>query len=357
MTPLKRKLIAQIRADGPLTIAQFMAAGLYDPQHGYYARAPLIGEDGDFITAPEISQMFGELIGLWCVNEWEAMGRPETLQLVEFGPGRGLLIADAWRACRIRPAFQAAAQITLIEINKGLQRAQREALAGVGAHAEHRVALEDVPEGPTLILMNEFLDCLPVREFIHDAHGWRERVVGVTPDDPDEIQFGLGGAIDAALLPAHLRAGEEGDAAEFAPGLSGWIDQIAARLAANPGRALIIDYATDGRGHTLQAMAAHEKVHPLQCPGEADLTACVDLAYAASLARAAGLAAAGPIGQGEFLNALGIEARAATLSRAHPESAASIARGRRRLTHADEMGALFQALCLSTPQLPAPAGF
>ncbi|MBI1186478.1 MAG: SAM-dependent methyltransferase [Alphaproteobacteria bacterium] len=338
-----------------------MAAGLYDPQHGYYARAPLIGEDGDFITAPEMSQMFGELIGLWCVNEWEAMGRPPALQLVEFGPGRGVLMADAWRAARIRPAFLAAAAISLIEINDGLKRAQRTALAAVGAEPTHRASLDEVPEGPTLILMNEFLDCLPVREFVRmrtdSGLMWRERVVGLAPDDPEEIQFGLAAAVHDSVLPPHLRGGEDGAAAEFAPGLAGWIDQIAARLRAQPGRALIIDYATDGRGHTLQAMAAHEHVHPLQCPGEADLTACVDLAHAADLARATGLDAAGPVPQGALLMALGVEARAAALSRAHPESAAQIARGLRRLTHRDEMGALFQALCLSTPQLPAPAGF
>ncbi|MEJ0060220.1 MAG: SAM-dependent methyltransferase [Terricaulis sp.] len=358
MTPLAERLADQIREAGPLTVAQFMAACLYDPQHGYYVRAPRIGAEGDFITAPVISQMFGELIGLWCVHEWDAMGRPPAFHWIELGPGTGALIADAWRATRVEPAFRAAARLHLVEVSPALRAQQARALARLGAQPRWHDVVEQVPQGPSFIIANEFFDCLPIRQFVRDSKGWRERLVGL--DDAGSLAFGLlqhplreG---DMMIPPALIDA-PHGAIAEHAPGMARLVDVIAARLRAAPGRALVIDYAGDGSGDTLQAVRAHQKESPLAAPGEADLTARVDFTALKILARASGLGVAGPATQGDYLRSLGLDQRAQALAEAHPERAERIAREHARLTATDEMGALFKVLCLSSPALPAPAGF
>jgi SAM-dependent MidA family methyltransferase len=344
-----------------MSVAQFMAAALYDPREGYYRRAPSIGEHGDFITAPEVSQMFGELVGLWCVHEWEAMGRPSPFHLIELGPGRGTLMADAWRASRIAPAFRSVTHIHLLEINSDLRRVQREALARVGADANWCERFEAIPSSAcSVILANEFFDCLPIRQFVRTSRlgsplRWRERLLGV---EADGLGFGLAQEAlpDEAQLPPQSHDAPEGAVAEIAPALPTWIDLIATRLQTNPGRALIIDYAGDGSGDTLQAIKAHCKVDPLESPGEADLTAHVDFSAIMRLARAAALDVHGPVGQGDWLRSLGVEARAQALSAARPDRADRIARELERLTGNAQMGGLFQVLCLSSPHLPPPAG-
>jgi NADH dehydrogenase [ubiquinone] 1 alpha subcomplex assembly factor 7 len=357
MKPLAQRLKDQIREAGPLTIAQFMAACLYDPQHGYYARAPRIGAEGDFITAPVISQMFGELIGLWCVHEWDAMGRPPAFHWIELGPGTGALIADAWRATRVEPAFRAAARLHLVEVSPALRIEQARALARLGAQPRWHDALEDVPLGPSLMVANEFFDCMPIRQFVRESEGWRERLVGLS--DAGDLSFGL---LQPPLregdpmIPPSLIDAPQGAIAEHAPGLAPMIDLIAARLRAAPGRALVIDYAGDGSGDTLQAVRAHQKESPLAAPGEADLTARVDFTALKILARASGLGVAGAATQGDFLRTLGLDQRAQALAEAHPDRAERIAREHARLTGPDQMGALFKVLCLSSPVLPPPAG-
>jgi SAM-dependent MidA family methyltransferase len=348
VTGLAERLAAQIAQTGPMSVAQFMAAALHDPQHGYYSRGGAIG--GDFITAPEVSQMFGELIGLWCAHEWEALGRPDPVAIIELGPGTGALISDAWRAWRATGDLRAAAQLHLVEISPGLRAAQAEALARAGARASWHAALGDTPRLPALIIANEFLDCMPIRQFVRSKTGWREKQVGVDADGA--LRFGLG-----PPLPPPADDAEIGSIREVAPGLPALIDQLAQRLHAAPCRALIIDYGGDGAGDTLQAVRRHAKIDPLAAPGEGDLTAHVDFVTLARLARDAGLDVAGPRPQGEFLCALGLEARAAALARAHPERAERIGRELQRLSHPDAMGVLFKALCLSSPSLPPPAGF
>jgi len=358
VTALKRILVEQIRQTGPLTIAHFMAACLYEPRHGYYANAPRIGADGDFITAPEASQMFGELIGLWCVHEWDVLGRPDPMQLIELGPGNGALISDAWRAARIEPAFRSATQLHLIEISAALRARQAQALARFDVRPHWHERLDATLERPSLIIANEFLDCLPIRQFVRAEDGWRERLVGA--DEQDALAFGLSPHTlrpGDQVIPPALHDAPEGAIAEFAPGLEAWVDLLAQRLKAAPGRALIIDYAGDGQSDTLQAVRAHKKESPLAAPGEADLTARVDFVALKILARASGLQVAGPSPQGHFLNGLGLDARAFALSKAHPERAERIAREVARLTAPDQMGTLFKALCLSSPNLPPPAGF
>ncbi len=358
MTPLARRIAALIAADGPMRVSDFMHHALYDRTHGYYCTRPALGAAGDFITAPEVSQVFGELLGLWCVQSWLDMGAPARVELIELGPGRGVLMADALRAaCRAAPEFRAAAAVTLVEINPWLRAAQGERLAAV-----HPVSwaprLEEAPQGPSLIVANEFLDCLAIRQFVRTPGGWRERLVGL--DAAGELAFGLAATpTPEGMIPAALRGSPPGSLVEVTPGLQNIAALLQARFALAPGRALFIDYgaSTPSPGDTLQAMRAHTRRHPLEAPGETDLTAHVDFAALAAHARAAGLAVAGPVTQGAFLGELGVAQRGAALARANPGRRGEILAGVSRLTDADGMGVLFKAICLSSPGLAPAAGF
>lgn len=345
---LKQKLVEHIRENGPMTVAEYMAACLYDPEHGYYATRPSIGgETADFLTAPEASQMFGELIGLWCAHEWDAIGKP-AFNLIELGPGRGVLMQDMLRAAQRIEGFSEAASVTFVEMSAPLIAEQGERVAD----ADWVARLEDAPPGPSFIIANEFLDCLPIRQFILSEDGWREKLVGL--DDAEQLTFGL-----SSVLTAPESDDEIGAVREVAPSLPALMYEIEQRLHAHPGRALFIDYgyvASEG-ADTLQALRRHQKVDPLEAPGESDLTAHVHFARVAMLAKDAGLQVHGPVPQGHFLQALGIEFRTEALSRANPAHAERLQRELKRLTHPDEMGVLFKVICLSSPNLPPPAGF
>lgn len=360
---LPQRLIERIRADGPLSTAEYMAAALYDPRAGYYATKNPIGAGGDFVTAPEISQTFGELVGLWCVQAWLDMGAPAGVRLVELGPGRGTMMADMLRAMRVRPEFLQAVDVWLVDVSPALENAAGARLASAPVTLRQARRLEDVSPGPAIIVANEFLDCLPVRQFVKADGRWRERLVGLDPAGPDRLAFHLAPAPiserNAALIPAPLRAAPEGALVEARPAVDHVTGEIAQRFQAYPGRALFIDYgpAASEPGDTLQAVHAHQKVDPLERAGQADLTARVDFAALKASGDAAGLDVAGPISQGAFLMTLGIEHRAAALMQANPKMKATLARQIHRLTDDAEMGTLFQALCLSSPGLPAPAGF
>ena len=345
---LKERLVETIRENGPMTVAEFMAACLYDPDDGYYATRPAIGGDSaDFLTAPEASQMFGELIGLWCAHEWDALAKP-AFNLIELGPGRGVLMQDMLRATARIEGFHDAATVVLVETSEPLREEQAERVFDAEWHAH----IEETPPGPSLIIANEFLDCLPIRQFIKGEDAWHEKLVGA--DEGNQLLFGL-----SAGIPGPETDDEPGTVREIAPGLDSIIYELERRLHDAPGRALLIDYgyvAPEG-ADTLQAVAKHKKVDPLEAPGEADLTAHVNFAHVAKLAADAGLQVHGPITQGQFLRALGIDMRAQALSQANPKHAQRLARELRRLTHTDEMGALFKVICLSSPNLPPPAGF
>lgn len=348
MNELERKLVEHIRDNGPMTVAEYMAACLYDPDDGYYATRPAIGgANADFLTAPEASQMFGELIGLWCAHEWDALAKP-AFNLIELGPGRGVLMQDTLRATKNIEGFRDAANVVLVETSEPLRAEQEERVFD----AEWSPRLEDATPGPSIIIGNEFLDCLPIRQFFRGDNGWHEKLVGL--DDAERITFGLSAAIGAPDSDD-----EAGAVREIAPGLESIIYEVERRLHDAPGRALFIDYGyvrPEG-ADTLQALKNHAKVDPIETPGEADLTAHVDFGRIAQLAEEAGLQVHGPITQGHFLRALGIEFRAEALSKANPQHAERLKREIRRLTHNEEMGALFKVICLSSPNLPPPAGF
>mgnify|MGYP000098691728 CR=1 FL=1 len=345
---LREKLVEHIRENGPMTVAEYMGACLHDPEDGYYATRPAIGgATADFITAPEASQMFGELIGLWCAHEWEALGKP-AFNLIELGPGRGVLMEDLLRATQRIEGFRDNCNIVLVETSAPLRDEQADRLPD----AEWALRLDDAPPGPSLIIGNEFLDCLPIRQFLRGEDGWHEKLVGL--DEADTLTFGL-----SAAIPGPESDDEPGTVREIAPALEALIYEIERRLHDAPGRVLLIDYGyvkPEG-ADTLQALKKHTKVDPIETPGEADLTAHVDFARVAHLAANAQLAVHGPITQAQFLRGLGLELRADALARANPKHADRLQRELHRLTSPDQMGELFKVICLSSPNLPPPAGF
>lgn len=350
---LKARLCAAIRRDGPMPVDRFFEIAVADPDLGYWQRAATIGATGDFITAPEISQVFGELIGLWCAVTWQGMGAPSTVRLIELGPGRGTLMRDILRtAARAMPAFHRAAQVHLVELSRPLRAEQAAVLDGY-AHAAPRWHgdVAEVPDGPAIIVANEFLDALPIRQFVRSGGTWCERVV--TCDADGNLCFGAGGiAPDGPPTAAPDASIAERREAE-AP--------LLAKLACRGGglTALFIDYgpAEPAFGDTLQAMRQHAYVPPLSAPGASDLTAHVQFAELAGTARAAGFATDGPTTQAEFLGALGLAVRASRLMASNPGEAAAIELAAQRLVAPTGMGSLFKVLALRTPSLPSPPPF
>jgi NADH dehydrogenase [ubiquinone] 1 alpha subcomplex assembly factor 7 len=360
MTPLEAELRRIIAADGPMSVATFMGLCLGHPVHGYYTTRDPFGRAGDFTTAPEISQMFGELIGLWAAAVWQAMGAPARLALVELGPGRGTLMADALRAARVMPAFATALDVHLVETSPVLQRRQQETLAAFGVPLAWHGELAAVPDGALIVIANEFFDALPVHQAVKTPSGWHERMVGLGPDDklafalhPDPIP-GL-----AALVPESVAGAPTGAVFEWRSG--DVASEIARRVAAHGGAALVIDYGhgESAVGETLQAVGRHGFADPLATPGEVDLTAHVDFAALARAARAAGARVHGPVSQGAFLRRLGIEARAAALrAKATAAQAADIDAALARLIGSGgAMGESFKAMALADPKLAALPGF
>jgi NADH dehydrogenase [ubiquinone] 1 alpha subcomplex assembly factor 7 len=345
---LRDRLTAQIRAGGPLTVAQYMTACLHDPQAGYYATRPALGAEGDFITAPLVSQMFGEILGLWAAEAWARMGSPARLLLVEAGPGDGTLMADMLRAARVAPGFLAAAQVWLVEVSEPLRAAQQDRLGGGVRWAR---ALDEVPPGPMILVGNELLDCLPARQWVRTRSGWAERMVGLDADGA--LAFGLGGA----LPPLGAPEAAEGAVLEISAAQEAFGQQLGERVSRDGGAALLIDYgrAEPGLGDTLQALKRHRKVDPLACPGEADLTVHADFPAVLAAAGRAGAATGPLLTQGVFLRALGIEQRAAALARARPDRQEVLARQLERLVGADQMGDLFKAACIHSPGWIPPA--
>lgn len=357
--PLAEEIRALIAAEGPIPVSRYMALALGHPRHGYYITRDPLGAAGDFTTAPEISQMFGELLGLWAVAAWQQMGAPAQFRLVELGPGRGTLMADALRAARLVPAFGAAASVHLVETSPALRAAQARAVTPLAPRLQWHDRVEEVPEGPAIVLANEFFDALPVDQYVRRAGRWHERRVGLGPDGA--LAFGLhpAPARVAEAFAAHLPPPDEGDVLEHME--TGPARALASRLSAQGGFALVVDYGhAGGYGDTLQAVAKHRFADPLADPGGADLTAHVDFAALAHLGRAAGLAAFGPIGQGVFLDRLGLAHRAERLMReAEADTRDAVAAAARRLAGIGpgEMGALFKVLVLAHPALGAPPAF
>jgi SAM-dependent MidA family methyltransferase len=354
-TPLALKLERDIRASGPLPVADYMRACLLDPEHGYYTTRQPIGSGGDFVTAPEISQVFGELIGLWCAVVWQQMGAPRPVDLVELGPGRGTLMADALRALNRVPEFLAAARVRLVEINPLLRELQSRALGTVNVPVFwHRHHAEAFGGAPAIVIGNEFLDALPVGQHVLTDTGWRQRVVMLDRDG--RLVFETGPVRSCEGLFRRYPEAQVGEIAELAEPVKA-ISETLPFLPASA--ALLIDYGhtASAIGDTLQAVRAHRQENPLTSPGEADLTTQVDFARFAECARAAGLAVDGPVTQTEFLSTLGLAERASRLMAANPALAHRIEADAARLVSPTGMGSRFKAIGLRSPSLPPLPGF
>ncbi|MDB5456714.1 MAG: hypothetical protein JWP92_2299 [Caulobacter sp.] len=361
------RLRAQIGQTGPITVAEYMTRCLHDPRDGYYATRPALGPEGDFVTAPLVSQMFGELIGLWLVETWTQAGRPAPFRLVEIGPGDGTLMADLLRAARLAPDFLAAADLWLVEVSEPLVARQARTLAAAPPTPRWASRLEAVPGGaPLLLVANELLDCLPVHQFVRTADGWAERMVGL--DAAGALAFGLKalapsprrGPVAVAQPPPVTDAPEDaapGSVWEQSPAQTAFAAELGHRIARDGGVALLIDYGRDapGFGDTLQAVRGHAKQDPLAAPGQADLTAWADFPAVLAAAREAGAQAGPLLTQGAFLQRLGIAQRAAALAAARPDRADTLARQLDRLVEPAQMGALFKVGCVHAPGPPPPA--
>ena len=349
-----------------MSVAEYMTLCLLDPVDGYYPTRDPLGSDGDFITAPEITQMFGEVIGLWCIQSWIDMGSPPSINLIEMGPGRGIMMSDILRTAALDKAFERALSVTLIEASAALEAVQGKTLAATGVPVTWAANLSKAPKGPSLIIGNEFLDCLPIRQFIQDdpfagRGGWHERMVSV--DDDNVLRFVKSSAaiaeVDQAILPEGQSDARKDDLLETCPAARQIIDQISRRFMDHPGRALFIDYGPEMTefSDTLQALKRHEKVGVFSDPGNTDLTARVDFAALQAIAAEAGLKTTDAVPQREFLSKLGIEMRAVALIKGKPDAKPKIMRQLHRLMDGDEMGELFKAICLSSPGLPPVLGF
>jgi NADH dehydrogenase [ubiquinone] 1 alpha subcomplex assembly factor 7 len=339
-----------IAATGPISIAQFMA----ESNAYYYNTRDPLGGAGDFITAPEISQMFGELIGLWLADIWIRAGRPAPVHYVELGPGRGTLAHDALRTAR---RYGLEPSIHLVEASTALKAVQAKRFPRAQWHAD----LSTIPhDGPLLIVGNEFLDALPVRQLVRTSRGWRERMVGVEGHGEAARLLPVVGdrPMDAAV-PGHLTDAPDGAILETSPASAAVTYEICGRLATQGGAALLIDYghAEPRLGSSLQAVRAHRRVDPFATPGAADLTAHVDFSALAAIAGAREVRHLGTTEQGRFLRALGIEARAQALATAAPQHEQAIASALERLTGEGQMGALFKVMGLAAPAWPDGAGF
>jgi NADH dehydrogenase [ubiquinone] 1 alpha subcomplex assembly factor 7 len=353
---LAQRLARAIRREGPLPVSVFMTFALHDPQSGFYAAREAIGAGGAFVTAPEISQVFGELLGVWLLQVWRDQGRPANAMVVELGPGRATLLADALRTLRSDGEFLDTAEIVLVEASPALESLQRERLRDGSTRLRWVRQWSDVPrERPLFLIANEFLDALPIRQFVKTERGWCERTV--TVDALDRLAFALAPLPLPLSIPLGRGVAEPGAVYEISPGAEALVEDIARVITNRGGAGLFIDYGYAGKGFgdTLQAVAHHESVDVLASPGEADLSAHVDFGAITESARAGGARVLGPIAQGDLLEALGIEVRAARLEEANPEQAIRV--GVRRLVDPEMMGSLFKALAIVPQAAPAPPGF
>jgi SAM-dependent MidA family methyltransferase len=360
-SPLETEIRRLISMAGPMPVAQYMALCLSHPAHGYYTKRDPLGAAGDFTTAPEVSQMFGELLGVWAASVWQLMGAPDPVRLVELGPGRGTMMRDMLRAAKVVPEFRAALSLHLVDISELLQSRQRETLMDSGVPAQWHTALDEVPDGPAIVLANEFFDALPVHQMVKQPDGWHERVVGLGHNG--KLLFGVAPypvPHFEQLIDHKAREAPVGAIYEWRPESLGL--GLARRVVRGRGAALVIDYGhlESSPGDTLQAIGSHAFAHPLATPGEIDLTAHVDFQALARSADSMEARVHGPVGQGVFLRRLGIVERAAALQAGAAETqAADIGTALARLTEGGSagMGELFKVMAFSHPDLPHLPGF
>jgi len=359
-SPLQSEIKKLTRKSGPMPVWRYMELCLTHPEFGYYVSRDPLGREGDFTTAPEVSQMFGELLGLWAASVWKAIGSPPLLRLIELGPGRGTMMADALRALRVVPPLYQSLSIHLVEINPVLRDKQKSLLSGARDIAWHD-SIDDIPDGPAIIFANEYFDVLPIHQAVKRETGWHERTVEI--DANGDLAFGSAAEPIPhfeVLLPPLVRSAPVGAVFEWRPDAE--IMKIATRVRDQDGAALIIDYGhvRSDAGDTFQAIARHSFADPLKNPGQADVTAHVDFQALARAVEDLGARVHGPVPQGDFLKRLGIETRAVTLmAKASHEVYEDISGALKRLVGGGRggMGSMFKVLAVSEPNLVSLAGF
>jgi len=357
--PLEKEIRRLITVAGPMPVARYMSLCLAHPQYGYYTTRDPFGAGGDFTTAPEISQMFGEMVGLWLVQAWADQGCPKNPRLVELGPGRGTLMADILRTAQVAPEFLVDLDVVLIEASPVLREAQGEKLRGLGADISWQAQFDDsLTDRPLFLVANEFFDALPVRQYVKTERGWCERMI--TAKD-GELAFALAPvALPPTAIPPDLEKAPDGAVYETSPAATALTEDIARTITARGGAGLIVDYGygmRTGFAETLQAVGGHRFADVLAEPGEDDLSAHVDFAALAAAGKQGGSAVFGPVTQGMFLANLGITERAEQLMKANPDQATDLLAAIERLIGNDKMGHLFKALALMPPALTNVAGF
>ena len=348
-----------IEASGPLTVARYMNEALNNPDLGYYRTREPLGAAGDFVTAPEISQMFGELLGAWFIDTWKRLGSPNPVFLVELGPGRGTLLADLWRAAAVSVEFRAAVHFCLVETSPMLRDQQGKKLSTLDPSPKLSwySTLEEVPDGAVLLVANEFFDALPVHQFVARASGWRERLVDYNLNDPGRFYFALSNQVTPAVKLLS-NPGILGNGIEICPTGLAIVSEISRRLVKRGGAALIVDFHSNDSDFSLQGIRNHKYYDPLLNPGTADLSCAVDFLQLSKIALANGASVHGPRGQGDFLKSLGIGVRAERLvADGDFESAQVVCSGLRRLTEPNFMGELFQAMAITSKNMVSMAGF
>jgi NADH dehydrogenase [ubiquinone] 1 alpha subcomplex assembly factor 7 len=361
---LKSRITDLIEAQGPMSVAQFMTMSLLDPKEGYYATRDPFGAGGDFTTAPEISQMFGEMAGLWLVQAWADQGAPKNPRLVELGPGRGTLMADILRVAQVAPEFVADLEVVLVEASPALQEIQAEKLRGLNngimcADISWQTQFDDsLTDRPLFLVANEFFDALPLRQYVKTERGWCERMVTVRND---ELTFALAPVpVPSSAIPADRAKAPDGGVYEASPAGTALAEDIARIIAAKGGAALMIDYGygeAGGFSETLQAVSGHRFADALTEPGEDDISAHVDFAALAQAGRRGGAAVFGPVTQGVFLANIGIVERAEQLMKTNPGEAQALLTATERLIGNEQMGRLFKVLAFAPPALGGMAGF
>lgn len=356
--PLKEKLTRLIQHNGPITIAEYMHICMADPEHGYYKQKQAIGRTGDFITAPEISQMFGELLGIWCIAVWRNMGCPSQFCLAELGPGKGTLMSDVLRATNQDPTFMSAVQVVLIETSDHLKETQKAKLPEDWASSgklRWELDINALPAMPTLLIANEFMDVIPFRQYTKTSTGWNE--VGVGLNEHLKLQkVALAGTLDQSELPPNEMGENEGSVYERSPAREAIIETISQHLAANSGAALVIDYGhlKSGFGDTFQALKSHQYVDIFEEPGEADLTSHVDFQALMSVSEKF-LPSVQTTTQGDFLLNLGLLERAGQLGAGKDTQIQEDIRAQvERLAGPDQMGSLFKVMGLASEKMDLP---
>ena len=356
---LKARIAALIEAQGPMSVAQFMTIALLDPRDGYYPNRDAIGAAGDFITAPEVSQMFGEMIGLWLVQAWADQGCPKNPRLVELGPGRGTLMADILRTAAVAPEFIADLDVVMIEASPAMQAQQADKLRGLGADLSWQTQFDDhLGDRPLFLVANEFFDALPVRQYVKTERGWCERMVTALDG---ELTFALAPVPQPkSSVPPDREAAPDGGVYEASPASTALAEEIARIITAKGGAALVLDYGygeAAGFSETLQAVSGHKFAEALAEPGQDDISAHVDFAALAQAGKRGGAAVFGPTTQGMFLDNIGITERAEQLMKSNPNSARDLLTATERLIGNDQMGQLFKVLAFAPPAISDMAGF